>query len=151
MNTKWVLVEGIVQKGHQVASGLAKDSPYSQGTIEMQIPFFQQLGIDLNSFFLGTLNISIYPQTVTIARPEYTFRNVKWHQDYPAEDFSFSACEVIFAGNNYPGWIYYPHPATKIGHFQDSATIEVIIPYISGINYGTKVELKVNCQAFSIE
>ena len=150
MDTEWILVEGIIKQGHQVASGLAKDSPYPQGTIEMQIPFFQQLGLDLSSFFLGTLNISIYPQIVTINQPEYTFRNIKWHQDYPTEDFSFSACKVIFEGNNYSGWIYYPHPETKIGHFQESSTIEVIAPCISGINYDARVQLRINSQGFSL-
>ena len=150
MDTEWILVEGIIKQGHQVASGLAKDSPYPQGTIEMQIPFFQKLGLDLSSFFLGTLNISIYPQIVTINQPEYTFREIKWHRDYPAEDFSFSACEVIFEEKNYSGWIYYPHPETKIGHFQDSSTIEAIAPCISGINYDARVQLRINSQGFSL-
>ena len=56
MDTEWILVEVIIKQGHQVASGLAKDNPYPRGTIEMQIPFFQQLGLDLSSFFLGTFN-----------------------------------------------------------------------------------------------
>ncbi len=48
---KWQGVEGIIERGHQVASGMASDSPYPKGTIEMQTPFFQNLGLDLSAFF----------------------------------------------------------------------------------------------------
>ncbi len=71
MMQKWQTVEGIIKRGHQVASGMARDSPYLQGTIEMQTPFFQKLGLDLSAFFPGTLNISISPKTFTLQQPEY--------------------------------------------------------------------------------
>ncbi len=35
MQTELTIFTGIVKKGHQVASGIAKDSPYDRGTIEM--------------------------------------------------------------------------------------------------------------------
>lgn len=57
---------GIVKPGHQVASGNAQDSPYEQGTLAMQLPFFRDLGLDLSGFFLATLNVSIAPQTFKI-------------------------------------------------------------------------------------
>jgi hypothetical protein len=142
---KWQTVEGIIGRGHQVASGKAADSPYPQGTIEMQTPYFQKLGLDLSAFFPGTLNISISPKTFTVKQPEYTFNNVQWHQDYPAEDFSFSPCKVIFQGIAYDGLIYYPHPETKIGHFQDPAVVEVLVSsFIPQIEYGDRVILEVN-------
>lgn len=144
MVQKWSMVDGIVKSGHRVASGLADDTPYPGGTIEMQLPFFQERGLDLSSLFLGTLNISIAPATFILKHPEYTFESVQWHQDYPAEDFSFSACQVIFQTKSYDSWIYYPHPATKIGHFQDKSTIEVIAPLIPRLNYGDSVKLSIN-------
>ncbi len=142
---RWHGVEGIIKRGHQVASGMAKDNPYPKGTIEMQTPFFQKLGFDLSNFFPGTLNISISPKTFTIQQPECTFKSVQWHPKYPAEDFSFSACRVIFQELAYTGLIYYPHPETKIGHFQDPAIVEVLVSFfIPQIHYGDRVILEVN-------
>lgn len=72
---------GIIKPGHQVASGKAIDSPYDRGTIEMQLPFLKNLGLDLTNFFLGTLigtlNISIAPYIFKIIQPQYTFKDVQ--------------------------------------------------------------------------
>jgi hypothetical protein len=149
--TEWILLEGVVKKGHRVASGLANNSPYSRGSIEMQKPFFRQLGLDLSSFFSGTLNISIYPKTFQIKQSKYTFRQVKWHSLYPAEDFSFLPCQVLYQEKSYNSWIYYPHPETKIGHFQDASTLEVIAPFIPQLNYDMRVNLKIKSQAILIQ
>ena len=148
---KWQTVEGIIGRGHRVASGKASDSPYPEGTIEMQTPYFQKLGLDLSGFYSGTLNISISPKTFTIKQPEYTFKNVQWHQDYPVEDFSFSPCKVIFQDITYVGLVYYPHPETKIGHFQDPAVIEVLVSsFIPQIEYGDRIILEVNSREILI-
>ncbi len=148
---KWQSVEGIIKRGHQVASKMAKDSPYPKGTIEMQTPCFQKLGLDLSAFFPGTLNVAISPKTFTIQQPEYTFTGVQWHPKYPAEDFSFSACRVIFQEITYTGLVYYPHPETKIGHFQDPAIVEVLVSsFIPQIHYGDRVILEVNPRAILI-
>ena len=144
MNANWIKVKGIIKQGHQVASGMAEASPYPRGSIEMQVPFFEELGLDLRPFFLATLNISISPYQFTLKNPGYTFRNVRWNPEIPAEDFSFSRCQLIFRGTTYQGWVYYPHPETKPQHFQDSSTLEVIFPYIADIGYGDFVELKLN-------
>lgn len=144
--TKWQTITGVILQGHQVASGQAKDSPYEKGTIEMQTPLFQKLGLDLSGFFSGTLNISIYPYHFALKKPEYTFDNLQWHPSYPPETFSFSPCEVIYAKTTYSSLIYYPHPETKIGHFQDPHTVEVLAPFIPNLNYNDSVSLKVNPQ-----
>ncbi|MGB3693834.1 MAG: hypothetical protein WA865_15425 [Spirulinaceae cyanobacterium] len=137
-------VTGIVKQGHQVASGIASDSPYDQGTIKIQLPFFQKLGLDLSPYYLGTLNISIAPHSFAIKQPQYTFKKVKWHPDYPPEDFSFSPCQVIVENINYSGFIYYPHPETKIGHFQDDSILEAIALPIPNLNYGDSLQLVVD-------
>ncbi len=143
MRSGLTLVKGIVKQGHQVASGIAEDSPYNQGTIKMQLPFFQELGLDLSGYYLGTLNISIAPHSFEIKQPKYTFKNVKWHPDYPAEDFSFSPSQVIVENINYSGFIYYPHPETKIGHFQDDSILEAITLPIPNLNYGDSLQLAI--------
>ena len=89
MNARqWKSVNGIVTAGHRVASGSAFDSPYPRGTIEIQAPFFQGLGLDLADCFKGTLNISITPSTFQLIQPEFTFRGVEWTDRHPPEDFS---------------------------------------------------------------
>jgi len=142
----WFEVQGIIKQGHQVASGKAPNSPYPRGTIEMQIPFFQELGLDLTPFFPGTLNITIAPQTFKIMQPEYTFKNLKWNPDFPPETFSFFPCKIVTQNSTYQGLIYYPHPETKIGHFQDQSTLEVLAPFISNLHYGDTIKLKLNSQ-----
>ncbi|MGD1920789.1 MAG: hypothetical protein ACFCAD_19045 [Pleurocapsa sp.] len=150
MQQESITIAGIVQPGHQVASGIAKNSPYALGTIEMQLPHFQKLGLDLSNYFLGTLNISITPHKFEVYNPKYTFPLVKWHPDYPAETFSFSPCQVVFNRIKYQGLIYYPHPETKIGHFQADSIIEVIVHPIPKIKYGDAVELKINSSEIAI-
>jgi hypothetical protein len=144
MGDRWIRVNGIVQEGHQVASGRAKQSPYPKGTIEMQIPLFQARGIDLSPYFPGTLNLSIHPFTMLLKQPQYTFQQVHWTTKHPPEDFSFSGCRLLAAGHLYEGLIYYPHPETKKTHFQDASTVEVLAPLIAGISYGDRVEIDVN-------
>ncbi len=144
----WISVAGVVIRGHQVASRPSEH--YPEGTIAMQIPFFIERGLDLTGFHRGTLNISIAPKTMHPVDPEYTFRDVRWTDAHPPENFSFSRCGISFRGRRYSGWIYYPHPETKERHFQDPAIVEVIAPSIDGINYGDRVELEIKAKEFSI-
>ncbi|MGV2826619.1 hypothetical protein [Myxosarcina sp. GI1(2024)] len=150
MQSELTRIAGIIKSGHRVASGMAEDSPYDRGTIEMQLPHFQKFGLDLSSYFFGTLNISIAPHTFEIERPQYTFKNVKWHPDYPAEDFSFSRCQVIVKNISYSGLIYYPHPETKIGHFQDDSILEVIALPIPEISYGDRLQLALKAREIKL-
>ena len=150
MESKLVSLTGIVKPGHQVASGSSPNSPYERGTLEMQLPFFQKLGLDLSSFFLGTINISIAPNTFKPVKPKHTFPHVKWHRDYDAETFSFSPCRLMHRGHSYQGLIYYPHPETKIGHFQDDSILEAIAPKIPDLNYGDRITLEIDPQEIQL-
>lgn len=141
---KWTRIKGIVQPGYRVASGMTDHSPYPKGTIELQTPIFQKLGLDLTPFFPGTLNVSISPNTFRMRSPEYAFRTVHWMEGFPPEDFSFSPCRVIYKQKHHDGLIYYPHPESKIGHFQDPSVMEVIASLIPNLGYGDAIELEVN-------
>jgi hypothetical protein len=134
-----ILVSGTVVEGHRVASGPSKEYPY--GSLERQKPFFKAGGLNLDRFFLGTLNVSIAPLRFEMFRPAYTFRQIAWTDLHPPEDFSFSLCRVHFRDREYEGYVYYPHPETKIRHFQNPSLIEVITEKIPGIGYGTRLEL----------
>jgi hypothetical protein len=139
MKIEFMSVSGIVIEGHKVASGPSKVYPY--GSLERQKPFFKAGGLDLEPFFLGTLNISIAPLRFEMIKPAYTFRQIAWTDLHPPEDFSFSPCRIRFRGREYNGYVYYPHPETKIRHFQAPSMIEVITESILGIGYGTRLKL----------
>jgi hypothetical protein len=143
-----ILVSGTVVEGHRVASGPSKEYPY--GSLERQKPFFKAGGLNLDRFFLGTLNVSIAPLRFEMFRPAYTFRQIAWTDLHPPEDFSFSLCRVHFRDREYEGYIYYPHPETKIRHFQNPSLIEVITEKITGIGYGTRLELALDPAAIRI-
>lgn len=149
MDTAILLVSGTVVEGHRVASGPSKDYPYS--SLARQKPLFKAGGLELERFFQGTLNISIAPRRWELLRPAFTFRGVEWTDLHPPEDFSFSPCRVSFQGRAYEGYVYYPHPETKIRNFQDSSLIEVIAEHIPAIRYGDLVELALDSDAIRIE
>lgn len=142
MKDNWITLAGIVVEGHRVASGPSDAYPY--GTIEKQKPLFKELGLDLDHFHSGTLNISIAPHVFEMTRPEHTFQLVEWTDLHPPETFSFSRCKVRFRGAEYQGWVYYPHPETKKMHFQNPSLIEIITYKIPDIQYGDEVELDLN-------
>jgi hypothetical protein len=143
-----ITVRGTVIEGHRVASEPSSDYPYS--TLEKQKPYFKALGLDLEYFYNGTLNVSIFPNTFEMSNPEFTFERVEWTDLHPPETFSFSKCTVTFVGRRYAGWVYYPHPETKIRNFQQPSMIEILAEYIPGIHYGDKVEIELNRDEVSV-
>jgi hypothetical protein len=142
------VIAGVIVEGYRVASGPSRDYPY--GTLEKQIPLFKLRGLNLERFYLGSLNISIAPATFELGNPEYTFRQVEWTDLHPPEDFSFSRCTVRFKGVSYAGYIYYPHPETKKKHFESDSLIEVISVHIPEIQYGDRVELELDADEICI-
>ena len=143
-----ILISGIIVQGYRVASGPSKDYPY--GALEKQRPFFKQRGLDLDDFFNGTLNIDIRPRTFKMLKPEFTFRDVEWTDLHPPEHFSFSRCNVIYNDDEYAGWVYYPHPETKLRHFQNPSLLEVIAMPIAEIQYGDEVQVMINTEEVGI-
>ena len=139
---QWTLLHGIIVQGYRVASGPSKDYPY--GALDRQRPIFKLRGLDLSGYFNGTLNIDIRPNTFKLRQPEFTFRHVEWTDLHPPEHFSFSRCRVIYKGVENEGWVYYPHPETKLRHFQNPSLLEVIAYLIPEIEYGDEVEVLVN-------
>lgn len=139
---------GILVRGHQVASRPSSAYPYS--SLEKQKPYFKERGLDLYGYFIGTLNISIAPQTFEMTSPEFTFPLVEWTDLHPPETFSFSRCKVIFKDIEYAGWVYYPHPETKKTHFQNPSLVEVITHFIPGIRYGDALEVELNLDEVTV-
>ena len=141
---QWARVHGILVQGYRVASGPSRDYPY--GALDRQRPLFKARGLDLNAYFNGTLNIDIKPNTFKLLKPEFTFQHVEWTDLHPPEHFSFSRCKVIYQDFEYEGWVYYPHPETKLRHFQDPSLLEVIAVHIPQIKYGDRVGVLVNAE-----
>lgn len=141
---KMSMIPATIVQGHRVASGLNGNPRFPGGTLRMQLPFFAALGLDLSSFYPGTLNVSIAPKGYRVVGPRHTFRALKWHPEDAAEDFSFFDVTVHREGSEpVKGWIYFPHPDTKPVHFQKPDVLELLLPWTEGLGYGTKITLEV--------
>ncbi len=143
------LVRGLLVQGYRVASGPSTDYPY--GALERQRPIFAARGLDLSRYFNGTLNIDISPRQFKLIRPQFTFHSIAWTDLHPPEHFSFSRCRVIFKEVEYDGWVYYPHPETKLRHFQNPSLLEVIAELIPGIQYGDVLSVLVNPEEIEVK
>jgi len=146
--TQWITVHGILAQGYHVASGPSEDYPY--GALDRQRPIFAARGFDLSGYFNGTLNVDIRPHKFAMLKPEYTFHHVEWTDLHPPEHFSFSRCKVLYKEIEYDGWVYSPHPETKIRNFQNPSLLEVIAKPISDVQYGDELDVVVNSAEISI-
>jgi len=133
-----------VIKGFQIASGLSNNTPYEKGTIELQKPFFKKLGLNLDICHNGTLNINITPYRLKTINSQLLFKNLKWHDKFSAETFSFSKCLITHNSNTTEAFVYYPHKETKIMHNHEDSTLEIVSAYIENIKYGDIIEIQLN-------
>ena len=140
----WSKVEGTVQRGHQIASGLAENSPYGAGSIALQTPFFRSKGLDLSTYYPGTINLSIAPHRFQIRQPFWQIQALEWTSHHPPETFSFFQARLVFKDQTYPGLIYYPHPETKQTHFQSASILEILAPKVANLAYGDRLSLSLN-------
>jgi len=152
MNSNWQTVAAHIVAGHRVASGLNGNPHFPGGTLKMQAPFFRRLGLDLNAFHGGTMNVSISPYRYRVLKAPVTFRQVKWHPTEPAEDFSFFDVQLQRAdGVAVAGKIYHPHPDTKPAHFQRPDVLELLFPFVEGLSYGDAIQLHIPGEQMLIE
>jgi hypothetical protein len=148
MATQWTLLPGTLARGYRVASGPSQDYPY--GALDRQRPLFKVRGLDLDGYFNGTLNVDIRPATFAMLTPEFTFPLVDWTDLHPPETFSFSRCRVVYREVEYEGWVYYPHPETKLRNFQNPSLLEVIAMQIPGLQYGEALGVWVNADEIGV-
>lgn len=146
----WNRVQGTVVKGHRVASGEADDPRFPEGTLALQRPHFKDRGLEIGLYHPGTVNVSIEPHAFSVRKARYTFRQVKWAADEPAEDFSFFDCRVLYQDQIREGLVYYPHPETKPEHFQDPHVLEVLTDYLAGLSYGDEILLELPADQIAI-
>ncbi len=140
----WRAVSAVLVPGYGVASGTGAKSPHPAGSIELQLPHFRARGLDLDRYFLGTLNLKLEAKSFTLTNPRYNFAQIRWTELHGPEDFSFSPCRIEFRSVRYDGLIYYPHPSTKPAHYQPANVIEVLSEKIPNISDGARVVLFVD-------
>jgi hypothetical protein len=58
--------------------------------------------------------------------------------------------DALYKGDRYDGWVYYPHPETKLRHFQNPSVLEVIAMPIADLVYGEFLQLLINSQKISL-
>ena len=151
-SSNWQHVHAAVVRGHQVASGKAGDPRFPGGTIRMQLLFFKDAGLDLSPYYPGTLNVSIAPKRFKVVKPVRTFPNLKWHPTQPAETFSFFDVRLLRVGQpDAEGYIYYPHPETKPEHFQQAGVLELLLPFVEGLDVATHLQLAIPADQILIE
>ena len=137
-----ISITGKVISGYGVASGKGKDNRYPEGTLKLQMPFFNERGLDLSAFFIGTINIDISPYQFSIKKYKYYFKEINWSIYIPPENFYFFEVQLIFKESVYKGLIYMPDPKTKFDHHQISSLFELLMPKIEGIEQGENIILK---------
>ena len=138
-----LIVEGKVISGYGVASGKGNDSRYPNGTLILQLPYFKEKGLDLSGFYRGTLNIDIRPHMFTIKKPTYYLKDIDWSDHIPPENFYFFEVTLLFKERKYEGLIYMPDPKTKTDHHQINTMLEIMMPFVEGIENGSSVKLEI--------
>lgn len=133
-------LEGIVVRGHRVASGHAESCPYPGGSLAHQLPLFRAAGVPLeDNLYPGTLNLDLAPHTLDPRPPAYTVE-AEWFPGV-CETFWLNPLWVYWHGERLPGWQYAIDPATKAAHPQPSTVAEVLAPPLKGLVYGDAVEI----------
>ena len=170
-----LVVDGIVARGHGVASGVSPSTPYTDGTIVLQLPHFAARGLDLSGMHPATINVDISPRRFSLRRPTHTFPNVHWTDRHGPETFSFARCWLTRVGGrpvpgaregaepedqlgglaysegSLGGWIYYPHPETKPMHDQPPTVLEVLMPHVPDLDYGDSLTLALDPEEITID
>ncbi len=131
-------------QGYGVASGKSATTIYPAGSIAMQAPYFKALGLDLEGYFMGTINVSVAPVEVVGVNAAMCFPDVVWTSIHGSETFSFSPCKLQYAELECEALVYWPHPETKPAHVQEITILEIIAPPIPNLEYGDSVTLSVN-------
>jgi len=143
-------IKGKIIPGHGVASGKGKDPRYPKGTLRLQAPYFKERGLDLDGYYLGTLNVDIAPKSFKIGEAKYFFEGIAWSDHIPPENFYFFEAALIHNNKKYDGLVYMPDPKTKVDHEQLATVLELILPPIEGITTDDLVTLEINEKSLQI-
>ena len=109
----------------------------------MQAPLFAERGLDLSAYWPGTLNLSFAPQTVTLSNPDFCFPHLRWTTLHPPETFSFWRVVLrrVSSSQAVNALLYFPHPETKMRHWQPQSVVEVLAPWLTNLDLDEPLEL----------
>ena len=138
---EYIQVRGVVKQGYGVASGNGKDERYPEGTLKQQFNYFLERGLDLSSYFMGTINLDISPNNYKIKKPKHFFKHINWSEYIAPENFYFFDASLSYNNKTYKGLVYMPDPETKENHIQDPTILELMFPKIKNLYYGVTVEI----------
>jgi hypothetical protein len=137
-NGETLILSGTIIRGFQSASGQRHEEK-GKGTIGIQKPFFKEAGVErVDSWFEGTLNVSIDPKEFKIIKPDYIV-TAEW-QPGTTETFWLVNVEIKYEGALYPAYVYYPCPSVVKAH--PDTLVEVLAEKIEGIKYGEDISLR---------
>ncbi|MBV8848835.1 MAG: hypothetical protein JOZ16_04545 [Methylobacteriaceae bacterium] len=139
-------IAGVVARGHGVASGTARDRRFPNGTIRLQLPFFEGAIANFQAYlggspFAGTINIAVDTEAVVIMRPEFRLPEVRWTDVFGPETFYLSAAQLVHGDGRYPVFLYMPDPASKPDHHQPRQVVELLARRLPEVSYGNRVTL----------
>lgn len=109
------------------------------------------------TFVCGTLNLSVSPSVIRIARPKHFFDAVRWTDklDRPGqvpfvESFYIDEARIIFNNSTYAALLYIPDPLNKPPLETPQTVIEVIAETIPSISYGCRLMLEYAEKAITV-
>lgn len=142
-------MHGKIVQGLQGASGLGyKSSPGDTGNIVKQKPYFKSAGVKrVDSWYDGTINLSIEPKKLKILKPNYVV-TAEW---IPNIVETFWLVDVILEhkGERYPAYIYYPCLSPMKAH--PDTIIELLVKKVKSLSYGDTATVEVSNSSIMIE
>lgn len=145
-----LVVKGTLVSGHGVASGKNRDI-YPKGSVELQYPFFKELGIDIGECYPGTLNVSIAPRTYEIKKPYRSVQDLLWYPPRKmSENFDFARCLVQSENFLASGLVYRPDPKTKKVHFDKPEELQIIAGFLPDAGYGDALTVYLHSDEITI-
>lgn len=147
--------EGVVARGHGVASGIAADPRFPHGTIAPQLPWLRRHVAKLDDLLggpahPGTINLRFAGLKLAVGAPEYRIAAVRWSECFPPENFYLSRAAIVVDAVVRPALLYIPDPATKPDHFQDADIVELLAAFVPGLAYGDRVTLRYSDAAIAL-
>lgn len=138
--------EGVVVRGHRVASGLGGDPRFPDGTIAPQLSALRRIVPGLDSWLggaphPGTINVCMLGGRVLLGEPEVRTGPVRWTEVFPPECFLLSRAVLRHCNADHPALLYVPDPATKPDHHQADDVIELLAGLVPGLAYGDAVAI----------
>jgi len=144
----WVDRDGVVVRGHGVASGAGGDPRFPRGTVAVQLPLLQAGVPELADWlggapFAGTINVALAGVAVTSGVPDATVADLRWTEHFAPETFFLSRAAMVHAGVERRAWLYIPDPATKPpDHPPLAGVVELLARRVPGLAYGDPVTLR---------